>query len=239
MIVIYKDGNLLIQHSMNYPGTEHMYTSPLPKPSFDRNRKSVLIPLSPDFMIHDTELNRSNAVRKEGISIVPGVNSIGISVLELSYTALKIHFVNDEGKFSRVCTYPYFNKFNPSEFAFTTNANIESELQILMASNASFDKLCQWVYTTGSHVDMYKVIVKDIQLQLVRANIDNIGISKPEGIDFTLLDYYHDIVLETGETNKEALPEEIQQYLIRSVENKVKDILDIVTWKPVELNIQF
>lgn len=239
MIVIYKDGNLLIQHSMNYPGTEHMYTVPLPKPSFDRNRKSVLIPLSPDFMIHDTELNRSNSVRKEGISIVPGVNSIGISVLELSYTALKIHFVNDEGKFSRVCTYPYFNKFNPSEFAFTTNVNIESELQILMASNASFDKLCQWVYTTGSHVDMYKVIVKDTQLQLIRANIDNIGISKPEGIDFTLLDYYHDIVLETGETNKEALPEEIQQHLIRSVENKVKDMLDIVTWKPVELNIQF
>lgn len=239
MIVIYKDGNLLIQHSMNYPGTERMYTSPLPKPSFDRSRKSVLIPLSPDFMIHDTELNRSNSVRKEGISIVPGVNSIGISVLELSYTALKIHFVNDEGRFSRVCTYPYFNKFNPSEFAFTTNINIESELQILMASDSSFDKLCQWVYTTGSHVDMYKVIVKDIQLQLIRANIDNIGISKPEGIDFTLLDYYHDIVLETGETNKEALPEEIQQHLIRSVENKVKDMLDIVTWKPVELNIQF
>lgn len=239
MIVIYKDGNLLIQHSMNYPGTEHMYTVPLPKPSFDRNRKSVLIPLSPDFMIHDTELNRSNSVRKEGISIVPGVNSIGISVLELSYTALKIHSVNDEGKFSHVSTYPYYNKFNPSEFAFTTNINIESELQILMASNASFDKLCQWVYTTGSHVDMYKVIVKDIQLQLIRANIDNIGISKPEGIDFTLLDYYHDIVLETGETNKEALPEEIQQHLIRSVENKVKDMLDIVTWKPVELNIQF
>ncbi len=239
MIVIYKDGNLLIQHSTNYPGTKHMYTVPLPKPSFDRNRKSVLIPLSPDFMIHDTELNRSNSVRKEGISIVPGVNSIGISVLELSYTALKIHFVNDEGKFSHVSTYPYFNKFNPSEFAFTTNINIESELQILMTSNASFDKLCQWVYTTGSHVDMYKVIVKDIQLQLIRVNIDNIGISKPEGIDFTLLDYYHDIVLETGETNKEALPEEIQQNLIRSVENKVKDILDIVTWKPVELNIQF
>lgn len=239
MIVIYKDGNLLIQHSTNYPGTKHMYTVPLPKPSFDRNRKSVLIPLSPDFMIHDTELNRSNSVRKEGISIVPGVNSIGISVLELSYTALKIHFVNDEGKFSHVSTYPYFNKFNPSEFAFTTNINIESELQILMTSNASFDKLCQWFYTTGSHVDMYKVIVKDIQLQLIRANIDNIGISKPEGIDFTLLDYYHDIVLETGETNKEALPEEIQQNLIRSVENKVKDILDIVTWKPVELNIQF
>ena len=239
MIVIYKDGNLLIQHSMNYPGTERMYTSPLPKPSFDRSRKSVLIPLSPDFMIHDTELNRSNSVRKEGISIVPGVNSIGISVLELSYTALKIHFVNDECRFSRVCTYPYFNKFNPSEFAFTTNINIESELQILMASNSSFDKLCQWVYTTGSHVDMYKVIVKDIQLQLIRANIDNIGISKPEGIDFTLLDYYHDIVLETGKTNKEALPEEIQQHLIRSVENKVKDMLDIVTWKPVELNIQF
>lgn len=239
MIVIYKDGNLLIQHSMNYPGTERMYTSPLPKPSFDRSRKSVLIPLSPDFMMHDTELNRSNSVRKEGISIVPGVNSIGISVLELSYTALKIHFVNDKGKFSHVCTYPYFNKFNPSEFAFTTNINIESELQILMASNSSFDKLCQWVYTTGSHVDMYKVIVKDIQLQLIRANIDNIGISKPEGIDFTLLDYYHDIVLETGETNKEALPEEIQQHLIRSVENKVKDMLDIVTWKPVELNIQF
>lgn len=239
MIVIYKDGNLLIQHSMNYPGTECMYTVPLPNPSFDRNRKSVLIPLSPDFMIHDTELNRSNSVRKEGISIVPGVNSIGISVMELSYTALKIHFVNDEGKFSRICTYPYYNKFSPSEFAFTTNINIESELQILMASNASFDKLCQWVYTTGSHVDMYKVIVKDIQLQLIRANIDNIGISKPEGIDFTLLDYYHDIVLETGETNKEALPEEIQQHLIRSVENKVKDMLDIVTWKPVELNIQF
>lgn len=239
MIVIYKDGNLLIQHSMNYPGTERMYTSPLPKPSFDRSRKSVLIPLSPDFMMHDTELNRSNSVRKEGIAPIPGVNSIGISVMELSYTALKIHFVNDEGKFSRICTYPYFNKFNPSEFAFTTNINIESELQILMASNSSFDKLCQWVYTTGSHVDMYKVIVKDIQLQLIRANIDNIGISKPEGIDFTLLDYYHDIVLETGETNKEALPEEIQQHLIRSVENKVKDMLDIVTWKPVELNIQF
>lgn len=239
MIVIYKDGNLLIQHSMNYPGIERMYTVPLPKPSFDRNRKSVLIPLSPDFMIHDTKLNRSNSVRKEGIAPIPGVNSIGISVMELSYTALKIHFVNDEGKFSRICTYPYFNKFNPSEFAFTTNINIESELQILMASNSSFDKLCQWVYTTGSHVDMYKVIVKDIQLQLIRANIDNIGISKPEGIDFTLLDYYHDIVLETGKTNKEALPEDIQQHLIRSVENKVKDMLDIVTWKPVELNIQF
>ena len=239
MIVIYKDGNLLIQHSMNYPGTERMYTVPLPKPSFDRSRKSVLIPLSPDFMIHDTELNRNNAVRKEGITSIPSVNSIGISVLELSYTALKIHFVNDEGKFSHVSTYPYFSKFNPSEFAFTTNINIESELQILMASNASFDKLCQWVYTTGSHVDMYKVIVKDIQLQYLRSHIDNIGISKPEGIDFTLLDYYHDIVLETGETNKEALPEEIQQHLIRSVENKVKDMLDIVTWKPVELNIQF
>lgn len=239
MIVIYKDGNLLIQHNINYPGTELMYTVPLPKPSFDRNRKSVLIPLSPDFMMHDTELNRSNSVRREGISIIPGVNSIGISVLELSYTALKIHFVNDEGKFSRICTYPYFNKFNPSEFAFTTNANIESELQILMASNASFDKLCQWVYTTGSHVDMYKVIIKDIQLQYIRSSIDTIGISKPEGIDFTLLDYYHDIVLETGETNKEALPEPIRQQLIGSVENKVESMLDIVTWKPVDLNIQF
>lgn len=239
MIVIYKDGNLLIQHSVNYPGTGCMYTVPLPKPSFDRNRKSVLIPLSPDFMMHDTELNRSNSVRKEGISIIPGVNSIGISVLELSYTALKIHFVNDEGKFSRICTYPYFNKFNPSEFAFTTNANIESELQILMASNASFDKLCQWVYTTGSHVDMYKVIVKDIQLQYLRTNIDNIGISKPEGIDFTLLDYYHDIVFETGETNKEALPEPIRQQLIESVEDKVRDMLNIVTWKPISLDIQF
>lgn len=239
MIAIYKDGNLLIQHSMNYPGTERMYTVPLPKPSFDRSRKSVLIPLSPDFMMHDTELNRNHSVRKEGISIVPGVNSIGISVLELSYTALKIHFVDDEGKFSHVSTHPYFNKFNPSEFAFTTNVNIESELQILMASNASFDKLCQWVYTTGSHVDMYKVIVKDIQLQYLRASIDNIGISKPEGIDFTLLDYYHDIVLETGETNKEALPEEIQQQLIKSVENKVESMLDIVTWKPISLDIQF
>lgn len=239
MIVIYKDGNLLIQHSVNYPGPEHMYTVPLPKPSFDRNRKSVLIPLSPDFMMHDTELNRSNSVRKEGISIIPGVNSIGISVLELSYTALKIHFVNNEGRFSHVWTYPYFNKFNPSVFAFTTNANIESELQILMASNASFDKLCQWVYTTGSHVDMYKVIVKDIQLQYIRSSIDTIGISKPEGIDFTLLDYYHDIVLETGETNKEALPEPIRQQLIGSVENKVESMLDIVTWKPVDLNIQF
>lgn len=239
MIVIYKDGNLLIQHSVNYPGPENMYTVPLPKPSFDRNRKSVLIPLSPDFMTHDTELNRSNSVRKEGISIVPGVNSIGISVLELSYTALKIHFVNDEGRFSHVWTYPYFNKFNPSEFAFTTNANIESELQILMVSNASFDKLCQWVYTTGSHVDMYKVIVKDIQLQYLRANIDSIGISKPEGIDFTILDYYHDIVLGTGETNKEALPEPIRQQLIKSVEDKVREMLNIVTWKPVDLNIQF
>lgn len=239
MIVIYKDGNLLIQHNINYPGTGCMYTVPLPKPSFDRNRKSVLIPLSPDFMMHDTELNRSNSVRKEGISIIPGINSIGISVLELSYTALKIHFVNDEGKFSRICTYPYFNKFNPSEFAFTTNANIESELQILMASNASFDKLCQWVYTTGSHVDMYKVIVKDIQLQYLRTNIDNIGISKPEGIDSTLLDYYNDIVLETGETNKEALPEPIRQQLIKSVEDKVRDMLNIVTWKPISLDIQF
>lgn len=239
MIVIYKDGNLLIQHSMNYRGSEHMYTVPLPKPSFDRNRKSVLIPLSPDFMLHDTELNRSNAVRKEGITPIAGVNSIGISVMELSYTALKIHFVNDEGKFSHVCTYPYYNKFNPSEFAYTTNINIESELQILMASNASFDKLCQWVYTTGSHVDMYKVIVKDIQLQLIRANIDNIGIAKPEGIDYTLLDYYHDILFEAGETNKEALPELIRQRLVSSVEDKVRDILNIVTWKPVNLNIQF
>ena len=239
MIVIYKEGNLLIQHSVNYPGPEYMYTIPLPKPSFDRSRKSVLIPLSPDFMMHDTELNRSNSVRREGISIIPGVNSIGISVLELSYTALKIHFVNDKGRSSHVWTYPYFNKFNPSEFAFTTNANIESELQILMASNASFDKLCQWVYTTGSHVDMYKVIVKDIQLQYIRSSIDTIAISKPEGIDFTLLDYYHDIVLETGETNKEALPEPIRQQLIGSVENKVDSMLDIVTWKPVNLNIQF
>ena len=239
MIVIYKDGNLLIQHSMNYPGTERFYAVPLPKPSFERNRKSILIPLSPDYMMHDTELNRNNSIRKEGITPIPGVNSIGISVLELSYTALKIHFVNDEGKFSHVCTYPYFNKFNPSEFAFTTNINIESELQILMASNASFDKLCQWVYTTGSHVDMYKVIVKDTQLQFIRANIDNIGISKPEGIDYTLLDYYHDIVLETGETNKEALPEPIRQHLVSSVEDKVRDILNIVTWKPISLDIQF
>ena len=239
MIVIYKDGNLLIQHSMNYPGPEHMYTVPLPKPSFDRNRKSVLIPLSPDFMMHDTELNRNNSVRKEGITPIPGVNSIGISVLELTYTALKIHFVDKEGKFSRVCTYPYFNKFNPSEFAFTTNINIESELQILMASNASFDKLCQWVYTTGSHVDMYKVIVNDHHLTRLRAHIDTIAISKPEGIEHTILDYYTDIMLDTGVTNKEALPEPIRQQLINSVENKVKEVLDIVTWKPIELNIQF
>lgn len=239
MIVIYKEGNLLIQHSTNHGGPEHMCTVPLPKPSFERMRKSVIIPLSPDFMIHDTELNRSNSVRKDGISSIPKTNSIGISVLELTYTALKVHFVNEEGQFDRVCTYPYFNKFNPSEFAFTINVNIESELQILMASNASFDKLCQWVYTTGSHVDMYKVIVKDIQLQLIRANIDNIGISKPEGIDFTLLDYYHDLTLKTGNTNVDMLPEMIKQRIISSVEEKVESILDIVTWKPVELNIQF
>lgn len=239
MIVIYKDGNLLIQHSMNYSGVEHMYTVPLPKPSFDRSRKSVLIPLSPDFMIHDTELNRSNAVRKEGITSIPSVNSIGISVLELSYTALKIHFVNDEGKFSRVCTYPYYNKFNPSEFAFTTNSNIEGELEILMASNASFDKLCQWVYTTGSHVDMYKVIVKDHHLTRLRANIDTIAVSKPEGISYTILEYYNDIMLELGNTDKNILPETIKRHVVQTVENKVKEVLDIVTWKPVELNIQF
>lgn len=239
MIVIYKEGNLFIQHSNNYPGTCNMYTVPLPKPSFERSRKSVIIPLAEDFMMHDTELNRNHSIRKEGISIIPKVNSIGISVLELTTTAMKVHFVDDEGKFSRVCTYPYFNKFNPSEFAFTTNPNIEGELQILMASNASFDKLCQWVYTTGSHVDMYKVIVKDIQLQYLRANIDTIAISKPEGIEYTILDYYTDIMLDTGVTNKEALPDPIRQQLIKSVENKVDSMLDIVTWKPVELNIQF
>ena len=86
---------------------------------------------------------------------------------------------------------------------------------------------------------MYKVIVKDIQLQYLRASIDNIGISKPEGVDYTILDYYTDIMLDTGETNKEALPDPIRQQLINSVENKVDSILDIVTWKPVELNIQF
>lgn len=239
MIVIYKEGNLFIQHSNNYPGTGSIYTVPLPKPSFERSRKSVIIPLAEDFMMHDTELNRNHSIRKEGISIIPKVNSIGISVLELTTTAMKVHFVDDEGRFSRVTTYPYFNKFNPSEFAFTTNPNIEGELQILMASNASFDKLCQWVYTTGSHVDMYKVIVKDIQLQYIRAEIDNIAVSKPEGIDFTILDYYHDIVLKTGETNQEDLPEEIRQRIVESVENKVENILDIVTWKPVNLNIQF
>lgn len=239
MIVIYKEGNLFIQHSNNYPGTGSMYTVPLPKPSFERSRKSVIIPLAEDFMTHDTELNRNHSIRKEGISIIPKVNSIGISVLELTTAAMKVHFVDDEGKFSRVTTYPYFNKFNPSEFAFTTNPNIEGELQILMASNASFDKLCQWVYTTGSHVDMYKVIVKDIQLQYIRAEIDTIGISKPEGVDFTILNYYHDIVLKTGETNQEDLPEEIRQRIVESVENKVGNILDIVTWKPVNLNIQF
>lgn len=239
MIVIYKEGNLLIQHSANHLGEGRMYTVPLPKPSFDRNRKSVLIPLSPDFMMHDTELNRSNEVRKSAISPTPKVNSIGISVLELTYAALKIHFVNEEGQFDRVCTYPYYNKFNPSEFAFTTNINIESELQILMASNASFDKLTQWVYTTGSHVDMYKVIVKDVQLQYLRNSIDTIAISKPEGVDYTILDYYHDIVFNTGDTNKEAFDEMIKQRIVESTENKVENILDIVTWKPVELNIQF
>lgn len=239
MIVIYKEGNLFIQHSVNYTGSEHLYTVPLPKPSFERNRKSVIIPLAEGFMMHDTELNRNHSIRKEGISIIPKVNSIGISVLELTTTVMKVHFVDDEGKFSRVTTYPYFNKFNPSEFAFTTNPNIEGELQILMASNASFDQLCQWVYTTGSHVDMYKVIVKDIQLQYIRTEIDTIGVSKPEGVDFTILDYYHDIVLKTGETNQEDLPEEIRQRIVESVENKVENILDIVTWKPVNLNIQF
>lgn len=239
MIVIYKDGNLLIQHSVNYPGVDDIHTIPLPKPFFDQVRKSVIVPLSPDFMMHDTELNRSNPVRREGISPIPKVNNIGISVLELTYGSLRVHFVNDKGYFSRVCTYPYFNKFNPSEFAFTTNENIESELRILMASNASFDKLTQWLYTTGSHVEMYKVVVENIQIQHLRNNIDTIGISKPEGIDFTLLDYYHDIVFNTGNTNKDKLDEGTRQHLIESVENKVENMLNTVTWKPVDLNIQF
>lgn len=239
MIVIYKEGNLLIQHSNNYRGSDYMYTVPLPKPSFDRNRKSVLIPLSVDFMMHDTELNRNHSVRKEGISPIPNANSIGISVLELTSTALKVHFVNEEGHFSRVCTYPYFNTFNPSEFAFTTNSNIEGELEILMASNASFDKLCQWIYTTGSHVDMYKVIVKDHHLTRLRAHIDTIAVSKPEGVNYTILDYYNDIMLELGNTDKNILPETIKRHVVQTVENKVKEVLDIVTWKPVELNIQF
>lgn len=239
MIVIYKEGNLLIQQSTNHHGAGYMYTVPLPKPSFDRNRKSVLIPLSVDYMTHDTELNRSHSVRKEGISPIPNANSIGISVLELTMTALKVHFVNEEGHFSRVCTYPYFNAFNPSEFAFTTNSNIEGELEILMVSNASFDKLCQWFYTTGSHVDMYKVIVKDHHLTRLRANIDTIAVSKPEGVNYTILDYYNDIMLELGNTDKNILPETIKRHVVRTVENKVKEVLDIVTWKPVELNIQF
>lgn len=239
MIVIYKEGNLLIQHSVNYGGPEHMHTIPLPKPLFVRNRRSIVIPLSPDFMMHDTELNRSISSLKEVISPVPKINSIGISVLELTYTALKVHFVNEGGLFDRVCTYPYLNKFNRSEFAFTTNINIENELQILMASNASFDKLTQWVYTTGSHVDMYKVIIKDDQFKYLRDSIDRIAISKPDNVDHTLLDYYNDITLNTGETNKELLPEDIRNQLIDSVENKVESMLDIVTWKPVDLNIQF
>ena len=86
---------------------------------------------------------------------------------------------------------------------------------------------------------MYKVVVENIQIQHLRNNIDTIGISKPEGVDFTLLDYYHDIVFNTGNTNKDKLDEGTRQHLIESVENKVESMLDIVTWKPVDLNIQF
>lgn len=202
MIIIYKEGNLLIQDTFLTRSVKYgMATSPLPNPYFDIYRGSLIVPLSPDFLTHPTEYTVNHPDHKHSVKQnVPLFNYNGLQLAEFTANNIKLHFTSqdketiDEDLSATppyyVVTYPYYSLLNHSEFAFTSNFNIRSELNILMFGDTKFDKLKEWVYTTSEHVEGYLVTVSKKKMTLgIRDMLYKITIDKPKDMDDTLFDF--------------------------------------------------
>lgn len=202
MIIIYKEGNLLIQDTFLTRSVKYgMATAPLPKPYFDISRGSLIVPLSPDFLTQPTEYTVNHPDHKHSVKQnTPLFNYNGLQLAEFTANNIKLHFTSqdketiDEDLSATppyyVVTYPYFSLLNHSEFAFTSNFNIRNELNILMFGDTRFDKLKEWVYTTAEHVEGYLVTVSKKKIDRgIRDMLYKITIDKPKDMDDTLLDF--------------------------------------------------
>lgn len=202
MIVIYKEGNLLIQDTFLTRSVKYgMATSPLPKPYFDIHRGSLIVPLSPDFLSHPTEYTVNHREYKHSVKLnTPLFNYNGLQLIEFTASDIKLHFTSQDKETIDddlsatpsyyVVTYPYFSLLNNSEFAFTSNFNIRNELNILMFGDTKFNKLKEWVCTTSEHVEGYLVTVSKKKMDVgIREMLYKITIDKPDSMDNTLLDF--------------------------------------------------
>lgn len=247
MIIIYKEGNLLIQSSYMTRSAKYGFvTHPLPKPYFDTYRGSLIVPLSPDYLAHPTEYTASHPDYKHDIKPdTPLFNYNGLQLIEFTPNVIKLHFTNQDKEICDddishspkyyVVTHPYHSLLKRSEFAYISNYNLRNELNLLMYGNASFDKLKEWVYSTAEHVAGFAVesskenINKDVKEMLYK-----ITIGKPESMEDTLLDFMKEQYkrIESGEKI-----ESDYMAVLSSIDTVISEMVKTVSPKPIFLPI--
>lgn len=248
MIIIYKDGNLLIQDSYMTRSEKYgMVTHPLPKPYFDTHRGSLIVPLSPDFLSHQSDYTANHPEYKHTVNLeTPLFNYNGLLLAEFTASNIKLHFANqdkhivgsDESPIPlyHVVTYPYFSLLNHSEFAFTSNFNIRNELNILMLGGTRFDKLKEWVYTTAENSEGYLVTVYKKQIDInIKEMLYKITIDKPKDMDDTLLNFIR--IQHKRIQNGETQSDEREMEVLSIVNGVVIKIISSVSYKPVMLPV--
>lgn len=244
MIIIYKDGNLLIQDSYMTRSEKYgMVTHPLPKPYFDTHRGSLIVPLSPDFLSHQSDYTANHPEYKHSVNLeTPLFNYNGLLLAEFTASNIKLHFANQDKNISdllplyHVVTYPYYSLLNQSEFAFTSNFNIRNELNILMLGGTRFDKLKEWVYTTSEHSDGYLVTVYKKQMDInIKEMLYKITIDKPKDMDDTLLKFIQ--IQHKRIQNDEAQSDEREMEVLSIVNGVVIKIINSVSRKSIMLPV--
>lgn len=248
MIIIYKDGNLLIQDSYMTRSEKYgMVTHPLPKPYFDTHRGSLIVPLSPDFLSHQSDYTANHPEYKHSVNLeTPLFNYNGLLLAEFTASDIKLHFANqdkhivgsDESPIPlyHVVTYPYFSLLNHSEFAFTSNFNIRNELNILMLGGTRFDKLKEWVYTTAENSEGYLVTVYKKQIDInIKEMLYKITIDKPKDMDDTLLNFIR--IQHKRIQNGETQSDEREMEVLSIVNDVVIKIISSVSCKSIILPV--
>lgn len=248
MIIIYKEGNLLIQDSYLTRSEKYgMTNNPLPKPYFDTHRGSLIIPLSPDFLSHQSDYTVNHPKYKHSVNLeTPLFNYNGLLLAEFTASDIKLHFANQDKHIAgsdsppiplyHVVTYPYFSLLNHSEFAFTSNFNIRNELNILMLGGTRFDKLKEWVYTTAENSEGYLVTVYKKQIDInIKEMLYKITIDKPKDMDDTLLNFIK--TQHKRIQDGEAQSDEREMEVLSIVNGVVLKIISSVSYKSVILPV--
>lgn len=248
MIIIYKDGNLLIQDSYMTRSEKYgMATHPLPKPYFDIHRGSLIVPLSPDFLSHQSDYTANHPEYKHSVNLeTPLFNYNGLLLAEFTANNIKLHFANQDKHIVgsdelpiplyHVVTYPYFSLLNHSEFAFTSNFNIRNELNILMFGDTKFDKMKEWVRTTAENSEGYLVTAYKQSIERnIKEMLYKITIDKPKNMGSTLLEFIQS--QNKRIQNGEAQDNEREMEVLSIVNGVVLKIISSVSCKSIMLPV--